>query len=144
MNVHGGATSMGRFLAAGALALGGMAGLGCERESGVALGTPREEARPQTAAAQPGASARIAHALCNQRQRCREIGPSQRWETHPACMSDVLGRRAGALDAESCPGGIDEAELAECIRAIEDEDCGDLTESLERVVACRTSDICRN
>jgi hypothetical protein len=46
------------------------------------------------------------------------------------------------LNADSCPGGVSEAELAHCLKAIRDEDCGNPLDAIARLNACRSGNLC--
>ena len=46
------------------------------------------------------------------------------------------------LNAKDCPYGVDQKELNECLEAIRKEECNNPLDTISRLAACRTSDMC--
>lgn len=46
------------------------------------------------------------------------------------------------LNPSECRAGVDRGELRECLEEVRNESCGNPVDTLERVVACRASDLC--
>jgi hypothetical protein len=84
----------------------------------------------------------IATARCQREKRCKNIGKNKEYASLDACKSKIQDDWRGELNAYECPGGVDAKELAECVREIENENCKNPFDTLERVIACRSSDIC--
>jgi hypothetical protein len=88
----------------------------------------------------------IANARCGRAERCQEVGSGKPFSDRDTCMTEVLDDVRVDLSAANCPGGIVQKELEECLAAIEAEDCDGLTaraEAIGRVIACRSSDMCK-
>jgi len=86
----------------------------------------------------------IASARCEREQRCNNVGSGKRYESLGACRAAVRASFADDLNPSDCRAGIDRSELRECLQEVRSESCGNPVDTLERVVACRTSDLCRN
>lgn len=86
----------------------------------------------------------IVAARCEREQRCDHIGAGKRYESVQACRTALRTDLADDLNPAECSRGIDRRELSECMQQVREEDCGNPIETLERVVACRTSDLCRD
>ncbi len=86
----------------------------------------------------------IVSARCDREQRCDHIGAGKRYESVQACRTALRNDLADDLNPAECSRGIDRRELSECMQQVREEDCGNPIETLERVVACRTSDLCRD
>lgn len=85
---------------------------------------------------------RIVEARCAREQSCNNVGGDRRYSSNDACMQTVRGDMKDDLNANDCPHGIDQKELDECLSAIKTESCNNPIEKIERVAACRTSDLC--
>lgn len=86
---------------------------------------------------------RIAEARCAREERCQEIGEGKRFADRDACMSYVLDHSRVDLSSANCPGGIVEKELQECIEAVDAQQCGSTIDHAMRIIACRSSDMCK-
>ncbi len=86
----------------------------------------------------------IAQARCAREMKCGNIAADKKFTTNEACLSETKRDFADDLNAEECPAGIDQKELDECLQEIKNEDCGNPFDTLGRLAACRTSDLCRN
>ena len=86
---------------------------------------------------------RIAEARCAREERCQEVGVGKRFGDREACMTYVLDHSRVDLSSANCPGGIVEKELDECIEAIDAQECGSTIDHALRIVACRSSDMCK-
>ncbi|MDO9022554.1 MAG: DUF6184 family natural product biosynthesis lipoprotein [Deltaproteobacteria bacterium] len=86
---------------------------------------------------------RIAAARCEREQRCEHVGQGRRFDSEGACRSSVRASFADDLNPTECRVGIDQGELRECLEEVRNESCGNPIDTLERVVACRTTDLCR-
>jgi len=105
---------------------------------------------PETAAAQAEARATeggsavdsIAEARCARESRCENIGSDKRYSSMEDCVTRVHDDWKDDLDARSCPSGVNEAQLNECLGAIRQEECSSPFDTLERVTECTASQIC--
>jgi hypothetical protein len=87
---------------------------------------------------------RIVGARCEREMRCGNVGADKKFSDDSNCRSEVMKDFHDDLNAEECPAGVDAKELNECLTEARNEDCGNPFDTIGRVVACRTSDICRN
>jgi hypothetical protein len=90
-----------------------------------------------------GAVQSIAQARCAREERCKNLGPNHKYESKTQCVAGVRNDNADDLNAEECKGGVDKKELGECLEAIRSEDCNSPLDTIGRLAACRTSDMCR-
>ncbi|HEU4409951.1 MAG TPA: DUF6184 family natural product biosynthesis lipoprotein [Polyangiaceae bacterium] len=85
----------------------------------------------------------IANARCGRETRCNNVGSSKRWASAEACRTDLMAKGRDELRAAECPGGIVQKELQECLTEISNEDCNNPLDTLGRLAACRSSDLCK-
>lgn len=119
-------------------------------QTGRALGTHTDQAGPVANAPAPAGATmafsaaldNIAEARCQREQRCNHIGTGQRYESLQACRTVVRNEFSRDINPNDCRGGIDRTELNECMREVREEDCGNPIDTLQRVAACRTADLC--
>jgi hypothetical protein len=86
----------------------------------------------------------IANARCAREARCNNVGASKRWSNDAACRNDLSAKGRDELRAAECPGGIVQKELRECLEEIQNEDCNNPLDTLGRLAACRSSDLCKS
>jgi hypothetical protein len=105
---------------------------------------PPSEA-PGTLGAPSAASAidQITQARCARENRCDNVGADKKYSSMEECMTEIRREWQDDLDARSCPGGIAQAELSECLSDIRNDDCGNPFDTLGRMMSCRESQICR-
>lgn len=84
----------------------------------------------------------MADALCDHAEQCNEIGPGRNYATRAACDAQSGVRASNELNATSCPRGVDQSAVRQCIAAIGNEPCSTWLESLSRTPACRTDALC--
>ena len=110
---------------------------------------PPPESTTTTSAASPAAQRfnteieRLALARCRRESRCRNIGPNHRYKSVDHCVTTVRSELAEELNAWDCPGGINRSELTKCLTTIQTEDCGNPLDTIGRLIACRSSDLCK-
>ncbi len=90
------------------------------------------------------ALARLAEARCDREVRCENVGEGRRYESRSACIREVRTSHADDVNRSECPAGVDQRELAECMEEVRNEDCGNPLDTVGRLVACRSSDLCRH
>jgi hypothetical protein len=85
----------------------------------------------------------ITEARCVREEKCGNIGPGQDYSSARACQEKISADWRDELNAYDCAGGVVVKELNECIEEIKNEDCSSPFDTLGRVVACRSSDLCK-
>jgi hypothetical protein len=85
---------------------------------------------------------RIVAARCAREQSCNNVGADKRFSSHDVCVQKVRADMKDDLNAKDCPKGIDQKELNECLEAIQKESCNNPIDTIGRLTACRTSDMC--
>jgi hypothetical protein len=86
----------------------------------------------------------IARSRCEREERCDNIGGDKKFSSMDDCLTRVRTDWKDDLDARECPGGINRAELDECLNEIRSEDCSSPFDTLERVAACTSGQICES
>lgn len=134
------------------------ASFGCDRQANTetARSNPDEggdrmragnEPSTNAATAQPGfqseAVRKIADARCDREERCGEIGEDEDYTSRIDCRSKIRSEWAEELNEYECPGGIVMKEFDECLEEIRNEDCANPFDTLGRIIACRSGDICK-
>jgi hypothetical protein len=136
----------GRAAIAVAVLVVGMSAIGaaCGRDDG-ALGIERELGELPAAPVLEIVIAResIVAARCDLEARCDNIGKGRQFVSRDVCTSELRTQWSDELNLAECPGGVDTEELNECLQEIRNEDCNDPFDTLGRVAACRSSDLCR-
>lgn len=84
----------------------------------------------------------IASARCDHEQRCNNIGVGRRYQNVQTCRTVVRSTFAEDLNPRDC-ASVDHHELSECMEEIRGEACNNPLDTLQRLAACRTSDMCR-
>jgi hypothetical protein len=102
-------------------------------------GGPNE---PVLRATPASAVASIAGARCDREVRCGHVSARDKWRTRAACVAEMKRDRRDDLNSDVCPGGIREKELNDCLVSIRDEDCGNPLDSIARLNACRSGNLC--
>jgi hypothetical protein len=88
--------------------------------------------------------ARIAAAKCDRAARCEHIMPGKKYDSREQCESVMRGQLTDDIRLKDCRGGIDEPELQECIREVNEESCNNPVAKLGSHTQCRVSQICLN
>lgn len=88
------------------------------------------------------AVAELSAARCAREARCGNIGSDKDYSSLAQCEGKMTADMQGELNGYECPNGIVAKEFSECVQAIRKESCGSPLDTIERVVACRESDIC--
>jgi len=109
-------------------------------EAPPAMGGGPTEPKPRTTPANAVAS--MAAARCERQVRCNNIGPNETYKTRGECVAKLQNEKAGSINAKECPGGINEANLDRCLKALRDEQCGSPLGTLGRLEACKTDGLC--
>ncbi|WP_437621785.1 DUF6184 family natural product biosynthesis lipoprotein [Sorangium sp. So ce1151] len=134
-------------LVMGLISVSGMSQLavacGGEDGSGEAARTP-DGARGEAPVPVGSAVDSIVQARCDREARCNNVGQGREYSSADACSNNIRSEWRDELTFGECPGGIDAKELNECLEGIRNEGCGNPFDTLGRVVACRSSDLCRD
>jgi hypothetical protein len=85
----------------------------------------------------------ITSARCAREQKCGNVGAGKDYASAQTCEAKIGEEWADEINAYDCPGGVVEKELGECLTEIKNEDCDSPFDTLGRIVACRSSDICK-
>ena len=85
----------------------------------------------------------LVNARCEREARCNNVGPGKQWASAEACRSDLTAKNRDELKASECPGGIVQKELDECLADVRKETCDSPLDTLTRLAACRSSDLCK-
>lgn len=85
---------------------------------------------------------RIVAARCEREATCNNVGSDKHYASRDVCTRDIRNDMRDDLNAKDCPAGIDQKELNECLQAIQKESCGNPLETISRLAACRTGDMC--
>lgn len=89
-----------------------------------------------------GAINRIIAARCQREATCKNIGSDKHFTSYDVCAKELRSKVQDDLKASECPKGIDGKELDECMEAIRTESCNNPIDTISRLAACRTSDLC--
>jgi hypothetical protein len=102
------------------------------------------EMAPASGVATPTARSidRITATRCSREARCDNIGSERKYSSREDCQSRIEDDAYDSLGPSECKTGIEQAQLNECLAAIQSEECGDVIDTIERVAACRSSALC--
>jgi hypothetical protein len=92
--------------------------------------------------ANDSAIGRIVAARCERETRCNNVGADRKYASTDVCSQKIRTDMREDLNAKECPHGIDQKELEECLTDIRKEDCNNPIDTISRLAACRTSDMC--
>lgn len=85
---------------------------------------------------------RLSTARCDREVRCNNVGGDKRYESRDHCLNNIKTSLQEELNKWDCAGGVRTGQLAECLNAITNEDCGNPIDTVGRLVACRSGDLC--
>jgi hypothetical protein len=105
-----------------------------------------ESARPATTAPtaqNESAVSAITEARCDREARCNNVGNGKKFESRADCVTKTRADWRDDLNARECPNGVVSSQLTSCVTQIKDENCSNVVEKLETVLACRTVDLCK-
>jgi hypothetical protein len=84
----------------------------------------------------------IAEARCAREQKCGNVGADEDYATAEVCLQQITKEWAEEVNAYDCPGGVLQKMLNQCLESIKSEDCASPFDTLGRVVACGSGEIC--
>ena len=111
------------------------------RTNDTSVTTASVNAPEQRAAA--SATNSIAESRCAREERCDNIGDNKKFSSNDDCMARIRADWKDDLNARECPRGINQPELRECLTEIRNEDCSSPFDTLSRVAACTSGQICQ-
>lgn len=85
---------------------------------------------------------RIVAARCQREAACNNVGSDKHFTNHDTCARELRSKIGDDLKASECPRGIDTKELDECMESIRTESCNNPIDTISRLAACRTGDMC--
>ncbi len=85
---------------------------------------------------------KIVAARCAREMSCKNVGTEKRFASNDVCGREIRNDMRDDLNSTDCPYGVDQKELNECLDSIKNESCGNPLETISRLAACRTSDMC--
>lgn len=85
---------------------------------------------------------RMVSARCRREVTCKHVGPGQRHASVQTCEALNRAESNAALGLGSCPQGVDDGKVVDCVAAIEQAGCLDPVDAIVRVEACRPSKLC--
>jgi hypothetical protein len=85
---------------------------------------------------------RIVAARCARETSCNNVGPDKHFVNHDLCARQLRSKIADDLKPSECPRGIDAAAIDKCMESIRTESCNNPIDTISRLAACRTSDMC--
>jgi hypothetical protein len=113
--------------------------LGCNREND----RPASAANDRPSKATSNATESIAEARCAREARCDNVGGDKKYSTVDDCLLRTRSDWEADLNARECPGGVNQTQLDECLSEVRSEDCNSPLDTLERVAACTSGQICQ-
>jgi hypothetical protein len=136
-----------RWVFLGGLGLGTLIGA-CDRDDR-AMGTERrgtDTDRRETISqdSMKNVVQTLAQVRCEREERCNNVGPDGKYVSRESCVSKLAAEKYDDLNLSQCPGGLDQKELGECLAEIRNEDCNSPLDTLGRLAACRSSDLCNS
>jgi hypothetical protein len=105
--------------------------------------TPNQIGAEAPGPATASASESIAESRCEREQRCDNIGDQKKFSSKSDCLARIRADWKDDLNARECPAGVNSTQLRECLTAIRGEDCNSPFDTLSRVSACTSGQICQ-
>ena len=84
----------------------------------------------------------LAAERCDRELRCKNVGAKEKYKTRAECVTEMERDKRDDLNSDVCPGGIRQKELNDCLQAIHEEACGNPLDTLTRLAACRSGNLC--
>ena len=120
----------------------------CHKDDAPAAASPSSNAETSVSTSKPraqtaSATESIAESRCAREERCDNIGENKKFSSNDDCLARVRADWKDDLNARECPGGVNQPELRECLTEIKNEDCSSPFDTLSRVAACTSGQICQ-
>lgn len=118
-----------------------------DEPGGIPVNAPANEsddtaANPGAAQGTSSATESIAEARCAREATCNNIGADKKFSSSDDCMARIRDDWRDDLNSRECPGGVNQTELNECLTEIRNEECSSPFDTLSRVAACASGQIC--
>jgi hypothetical protein len=84
----------------------------------------------------------VAAARCDREARCDRLGAGEKYDSRRDCLADIKRNERNDLSDDACPGGISPKGLDGCLQSIREEDCRNPLQTIGRLNACRTGNLC--
>jgi hypothetical protein len=110
--------------------------------AGTATGTTTITGAEVGALSSDVAVQRIVSARCAREAACNNVGTDKRFTDSDACARNLRSSLSDDLKPSACPRGIDASAVEKCMEAIRSESCNNPVDTISRLAACRTSDMC--
>jgi uncharacterized protein DUF6184 len=81
-------------------------------------------------------------ARCAREERCGHVGAGQKFPSTALCQLKLSKVQTKAFGAESCPSGVSEVPLRECMENIGDFACDQSLDTVDSVDGCATAVLC--
>jgi Family of unknown function (DUF6184) len=85
---------------------------------------------------------RIVAARCARETQCNNVGSDKHFVDHDTCAVELRKHMGTDLRAAECPRGIDGTALDTCMESIRSESCNNPIDTIQRLAACRTAELC--
>jgi hypothetical protein len=82
----------------------------------------------------------LADVRCDQEVKCGRVGLAQKHTTRDQCVVALSHDKSNDFTERSCPNGVSESAVADCVNAIREEGCN--TRSMKRENACLAEKFC--
>jgi hypothetical protein len=93
-------------------------------------------------AANKDAALRITNARCEHAKECGDFGKDKKYADAAGCKSEVGHDLEGDFQPSSCPHGVREERLTTCVMKLKDEKCGNISDKINVLAACRRGELC--
>ena len=88
------------------------------------------------------AARRITRARCEHAKECGDYGKDKKYADEAGCKSEVGHDLEGEFKPSSCPHGVREERLNTCVVKLKDEKCGNVSDKINVLAACRRGELC--
>lgn len=85
---------------------------------------------------------RLANEACERMIDCAQIGEGRLYITEQTCRAAARRHAAEHFSRTSCPQGIDDARLSDCMSAVRFAPCASGIEAVDRIPACAAARLC--
>jgi len=114
----------------------------------MACSNPPKEPNPGVSTTSAGVVAnkdvvpRITEARCERAKRCGQLGTDKKYKDEAGCKSEIGHDLEADFTAKECPHGVKTERLNTCVQKSREEECGNVTDKINRVADCRQSQLC--
>lgn len=117
--------------------------VGCKREDRTfEMGKTTTTTGAVASVSNENAVGRIVASRCAREATCSNIGAGKHFPSSAECTTKLRSDMKDDLNVKDCPYGVDSKELNECLEAIRTEECNNPLDTISRLGACRTTDMC--